>query len=144
MVVPLPEDGEEERIRRILERGLHVGDGGGSLLKLAHSSFPLLGTTFPPNRFANGDLVRTKFRSETDLFPAPASHARQPGGPENDSENASDIVPEANDACDSDLFFDFDIGSPEPAEVDDEGSIFQNSVSAEKSFRGICIITDTI
>jgi hypothetical protein len=86
-----------------------------------HSSFPLPGTTFPPNRFVNGELVRAKFRSESDLFPGSEGKAGQSGGAnENDSENASELTNDAaNDACDSDLFFDFDIGSPEPAEVDD-------------------------
>jgi hypothetical protein len=57
MGVPLAEECEEERIRRILERGLKMHNGGnGSLIKI--NSFPLPGTTFPPNRFVNGgDLV---------------------------------------------------------------------------------------
>ena len=59
MVVPLAEEGEEERIRRILERGLKFHDGG--IIQM-HRSFPLPGTTFPPNRFVNGDLVRFLLR----------------------------------------------------------------------------------
>ncbi len=64
--------------------------------------------------------VRAKFRSESDLFPAIENKTRESDGRENDSESASDIIPESsNEVCDSDLFFDFDIGSPEPAEVDE-------------------------
>ena len=64
--------------------------------------------------------VRAKFRSESDLFPALENQSRESDGRENDSENASDIIPEgSNEVCDSDLFFDFDIGSPEVAEVEE-------------------------
>ena len=126
MVVPLPEEGEDERIRRILEKGLKLRDG--AILRMHHSSFPLPGTTFPPNRFVNGDLVRAKFRSESELFPALENKSQETGARENDSESASELTNEAaNDTCDSDLFFDFDIGSPEPADVDDvEHVINQN------------------
>ena len=124
MIVPVPEEGEEDRIRRILERGLKIRDGSGALIKM-HSSFPLPGTTFPPNRFVNGDLVRTKFRSESDLIPALEQKPGESEGVENDSENASDII--ANDVCDSDLFFDFDIGSPEPVEVEETDRVINQT-----------------
>ena len=124
MIVPVPEEGEEERIRRILERGLKIRDGSGALFKM-HSSFPLPGTTFPPNRFVNVDLVRAKFRSESDLIPALDNKARESEAVENDSENASDMS--ANDVGDSDLFFDFDIGSPEPAEADETDRVINQN-----------------
>ena len=69
--------------------------------------------------------MRVKYRSESDLFPAlehqtgRASVRAETG--ENDSETASDLIHETGggEVCDSDLFFDFDIGSPEPEpEVD--------------------------
>jgi hypothetical protein len=53
------------------------------------------------------------------LFPAPESKASDAF--EKEAEDDADVVEDTGDACDSDLFFDFDIGSPEPepAEADD-------------------------
>jgi hypothetical protein len=73
--------------------------------------------------FLNHLQVKLKCRSESDLFPALENSTAQASARaetnENDSETPHDLIHESvGEVCDSDLFFDFDIGSPEPeAEV---------------------------
>lgn len=80
---------------------------------------PAPGTTFPPNRFAQFDLFRAKFHSESDLSPKHMpSNALAGQMPNNEClhEEEHDLntkKDEADESTDSDLFFDFDIGSPE-------------------------------
>eukprot|EP00095_Tigriopus_kingsejongensis_P012276 maker-scaffold577_size191314-snap-gene-0.36 protein:Tk12276 transcript:maker-scaffold577_size191314-snap-gene-0.36-mRNA-1 annotation:"PREDICTED: uncharacterized protein LOC100878232" len=95
---------------------------------------PAPGTTFPPNRFGQLDHFKAKFHSESDL--SPLNHLHEPVanrtlrslklGPTKATECSTqpmDIKSESMEAGDSDLFFDFDIGSPtdsdnEPSHLD--------------------------
>ena len=65
--------------------------------------------------------MKAKYRSESDLFPALENQTGRAlvQADTTDSETASDLINHSGEVCDSDLFFDFDIGSPEPEpEVD--------------------------
>ena len=92
---------------------------------------PAPGTTFPPGRYAHFDLLRSKYHSETDLTPANMALIRKTM-----DDDLQDLLkggknPHINDdeEKDSDLFFDFDIGSPEESEVVSE----KNSTNERKN-----------
>ena len=114
---------KEQRIRKILERGLRTCDG--YVVKMS-PAFPHPGTTFPPNRFINEDFLRAKFHSESD-FHSHLKGTKPEGKTGNATEDnnitgnkVSSATTTAADACDSDLFFDFDIGSPEHIDSDED------------------------
>lgn len=116
---------KDNRIRKILEHGLRTCDG--YVVKMP-PAFPPSGTTFPPNGYINGDLIRAKFHSDSN-FQSSFKHTRK--NDENTNKkplvngndmNLEEAVTSSSDTCDSDLFFDFDIGSPDHAESDEERS----------------------
>ncbi len=86
-------------------------------------AFPLPGTTFPPNRFINEDYLRAKFHSQSDFhakFKVKKPEVESGYGTENSNNSSGNEVSSAPDAGDSDLFFDFDIGSPEHTDSDED------------------------
>ena len=116
---------KENRIRKILERGLRTCDG--YVVKLS-PNFPATGTTFPPNRFINEDQLRAKFHSDSDFHSQLKSRRHDKADASRSAadfrhvngEDDGDDHPAVADICDSDLFFDFDIGSPEQPDSDED------------------------
>jgi hypothetical protein len=101
---------KEHRIRKILERGLRTCDG--YVVKMS-PAYPPAGTTFPPHRYFNEDVLRAKFHSEADFH---SQNKTRKDGDHVAADTANDEST-APDCGDSDLFFDFDIGSPEQVTI---------------------------
>ena len=132
----------EQRLRKILERGLRTVDG--YCVKMS-PTYGCPGTTFPPSRFINEDVVRAKFNSETDLYPhfknrremeeAPIKTESLPigNGYCNGSNHVTGCKETTADPCDSDLFFDFDIGSPDHQESDEDHQPVINMMNGHDS-----------
>ena len=86
--------------------------------------FPAPGTTFPPVRCAQFDLLRQKYHSESDLTPANLALVKR--SMEDEFQDLFDPISKDMDdensetERDSDLFFDFDIGSPAEGDADGE------------------------
>lgn len=74
--------------------------------------FPMPGTTFPPSNGIHFDLLRAKYHSESDLAASKSPFKKDLFGKDEDEEDCSVRSIEA-DGNDSDLFFDFDIESPD-------------------------------
>ncbi len=86
---------------------------------------PHLGTTFPPRTCAQFDHLKSKYHSESDLPPlvrmAASNNAndstnnskKDVSDKSNKSRHPETVLPAEEEGNDSDLFFDFDIGSPE-------------------------------
>ncbi|TRY61573.1 hypothetical protein TCAL_02126 [Tigriopus californicus] len=101
---------------------------------------PAPGTTFPPNRFAQFDLFRAKFHSESDLSPkhmpsnAPAGKLPNTDCLHEEDHHLNTQKDEADESADSDLFFDFDIGSPEEdAVLPDSDDVRENMLLRNKA-----------
>ena len=98
-------DSKGGRLRRIFESKLRTRD---SFVTRVSSIFPRFGTTFPPNRFVNEDLLRANFMATVD-----SESPKPSGSDEPDSAEKTHLTP------DTDLFFDFDFG-PSDSEEDND------------------------
>jgi len=102
----------EENPKRQREGSADRMVANGSTLEREDFSYP--GTTFPPVRCARFDQLRAKYHSESDLTPAAATE----DGAEFFKSKFHSQNREDDEGNDSDLFFDFDIGTPDEDEED--------------------------
>ena len=109
----------DNRFRKILERGLRTFDG--YVVKMS-PAFLTSGTTFPPNGFINADVLRAKFHSQSNFPSRRLKNFKLDGSamPVSvpDIGRDENLAPVVAYGCDSDLFFDFDIGSPNDSDDD--------------------------
>ena len=116
--------------------GKHINNNNNTTTTNAEEE--ISGTTFPPRQLAHFDLLKAKYHSESDLTPEKLrflGHGRKFEDDDEDDQQLLEASIDNNkkvDAEDSDLFFDFDIGSPEEENADDE-DIMRRTVSESTS-----------